>query len=542
MSFIEFLRTYWNLERQNNNNINNQINVPQHQIPVPAPRRIARNVNVGNMRDFRLRRDGRRVRMRIAEPPLIVNNPFNIQEIEDINNFVLEQNNDLNFNGGVDFVPNAPVQQLEPQPELEGVDPVFEHDEVEQNFNFAENENIVPQLEVAVENENVHDPVIEIEPHMIQPIREVVDDDAPVDLFEADGEFDDQNELVEFFEAQDRQRVDNPVQVNMNVNPAPLPANVQVPVAPAPAPAAGGGGEVQRQMENEQAIFALNDMFGLHGGPILPVIKNVLMVLTFNFVYISVIAILPYIIGIRMLKLLVLYFDYLKQLVDNSTIQYVTDSFVWKIWLMLVEWTELYKVSDFVVAVKNICNSANQVVRVDDIATIGIGYITVSTLITIVSELINYLAESPLNRLISGQVIEAVNAKALALNKTVKVGTLLFLRILVLPLILGSLLITVFNTLMLKHSIAVMAEFFALNTIGCIGLAWVFGITFMLVVTLSILQLREVLHPDILAKTIRPQETQIELMQSLLYDSKLLHAKRMVSQFLFVHSMHLFLL
>lgn len=31
------------------------------------------------------------------------------------------------------------------------------------------------------------------------------------------------------------------------------------------------------------------------------------------------------------------------------------------------------------------------------------------------------------------------------------------------------------------------------------------GITFMLFVTVSVLQLREVLHPDILGKIIRPQ-------------------------------------
>ena len=36
-------------------------------------------------------------------------------------------------------------------------------------------------------------------------------------------------------------------------------------------------------------------------------------------------------------------------------------------------------------------------------------------------------------------------------------------------------------------------------------LHWVLGITFMLFVTVSVLQLREVLHPDIFAAVIRPQ-------------------------------------
>ena len=47
--------------------------------------------------------------------------------------------------------------------------------------------------------------------------------------------------------------------------------------------------------------------------------------------------------------------------------------------------------------------------------------------------------------------------------------------------------------------------FIATKIVGSIALTWVLGITYMLTVTLSVLQLREVLHPDILAKGIRPQ-------------------------------------
>jgi E3 ubiquitin-protein ligase MARCH6 len=44
----------------------------------------------------------------------------------------------------------------------------------------------------------------------------------------------------------------------------------------------------------------------------------------------------------------------------------------------------------------------------------------------------------------------------------------------------------------------------------------VLGITFMLFVTVSVLQLREVLHPDIFAAVIRPQEPHPDLLGSLL--------------------------
>jgi E3 ubiquitin-protein ligase MARCH6 len=59
-------------------------------------------------------------------------------------------------------------------------------------------------------------------------------------------------------------------------------------------------------------------------------------------------------------------------------------------------------------------------------------------------------------------------------------------------------------------------------------LHWVVGITFMLTITVSILQLREVLHPDLLAPIIRPQEPQPDLLLQLLQDSGLVHLKRMI--------------
>merc|ERR1712185_308902 len=50
----------------------------------------------------------------------------------------------------------------------------------------------------------------------------------------------------------------------------------------------------------------------------------------------------------------------------------------------------------------------------------------------------------------------------------------------------------------------------------------------MLFVTVSVLQLREVLHPDIFASIIRPQEPHPDLLGSLLQESGATHARRMV--------------
>ncbi|KAJ0405548.1 hypothetical protein P43SY_009597 [Pythium insidiosum] len=67
------------------------------------------------------------------------------------------------------------------------------------------------------------------------------------------------------------------------------------------------------------------------------------------------------------------------------------------------------------------------------------------------------------------------------------------------------------------------------NMVGAILVHWVLGITFMLFVTVSVLQLREVMHPDILANVIRPQEAHPDLLRSLLSENSMKHARRMVA-------------
>ena len=470
MSFIEFLRTYWNLERQHNANANaNNGPVPAVQVPaapLPAPRRPVRNINIGPFRgELRARADARRMlrpmgprRMRFGmrvdvpadirrDPPLDEREVIqaNIARWQDnIDRYVNEgpgpvgeqphedevQHPPADVNGPMDpgvfdraDDANADLQQ-EPMEDIvalqNAVEDAFEAeflgDEVE---GPAQQGEVVPNIPMAAVDAPIA-PIVDplgIENINIEPIRGIDEDEAPVDLFEADGEFDDQNELVEFFEAQDRQGQVPVGQANLNAAPQPPVRNIQ------PAAVAPGVDNAQRQMDNEQAMFALNDLFGLHNGPLYPVVKNFLIVLLFNLVYVTTVAILPYAIGLRMAKLLHMYCN---QVVNNVFSPIATGSQLWALFLAAVDWAGVHKVAVFVAAVRKICTEANQVVRVDDIATIGVGYMTLSFLITVVSELIHYLSESPLNRLISGQIIESINGKAMALNKTVKVGSKTF--------------------------------------------------------------------------------------------------------------------
>ena len=112
-----------------------------------------------------------------------------------------------------------------------------------------------------------------------------------------------------------------------------------------------------------------------------------------------------------------------------------------------------------------------------------------------------------------------------ALVAVVKVGVLLFLRIFLMPIALGTVRCTICVDLSLdislsffigglflrclnslvEYSTAEWVAFSVSNVVGLLSLAWVLGISYMLVVTLSVLQLREVMHPEILAKVIRPQ-------------------------------------
>ena len=59
-------------------------------------------------------------------------------------------------------------------------------------------------------------------------------------------------------------------------------------------------------------------------------------------------------------------------------------------------------------------------------------------------------------------------------------------------------------------------------------LHWFVGMAFMLVVTLAVLQLRESLHPDVLAPLIHPPHDDDEMLRLLLLEPNLVHVKRIV--------------
>lgn len=112
------------------------------------------------------------------------------------------------------------------------------------------------------------------------------------------------------------------------------------------------------------------------------------------------------------------------------------------------------------------------------------------------------------------------------ISGVVKVGFLLFLRVFFTPTLLGTTILASYN-LLARYDEEIWIGFFCRNFVGALMLTWALGICNMLLVTLTVLQLREVLHPDILAKIIRPQEPHLDLLSSLTHESGLVHVRRL---------------
>lgn len=108
-----------------------------------------------------------------------------------------------------------------------------------------------------------------------------------------------------------------------------------------------------------------------------------------------------------------------------------------------------------------------------------------------------------------------------------KVVILIFLKMVFLPFLLG-LWLDISTLELYKSSISERVVFAGVDIVGFFLLHWLVGITFMLIVTVSVLQFREVLHPDIMAKIIRPQESQTDMIANLLQDDGWTHVKRIV--------------
>ena len=295
--------------------------------------------------------------------------------------------------------------------------------------------------------------------------------------------------------------------------------------------------------------IALDELLGVRG-PLVAVIRNLLWLLAFNAVYIGFFCFVPRTVGSAVCSLI---FNTTEFGHGGSNI------------------TEAYQNLSSNMSISNILKTIDAeseqqqtVFRFNDFATVTFGYLAcaaaawISRLLWLMSQRIGFLSAQgrrtghgeldemrevmdEMNRIVNvhmhnGPQLEddppgwAVNMTlgfALeAMMAVVKVGVLLFLKMFLLPILLG---------LCLDISVASVFGFKIEDRVAYTGgdlfssilLHWICGITFMLLVTVSVLQLREVAHPDLLSQIIRPQEPQPDLLGNLMHESVSTHAKRM---------------
>jgi len=123
-------------------------------------------------------------------------------------------------------------------------------------------------------------------------------------------------------------------------------------------------------------------------------------------------------------------------------------------------------------------------------------------------------------------IVLTLNSILDVMTGIVKVGLLLMIKMFLLPIALGFCLdaatLSFLGSSLEERVVYAGQDLFSFSLVH-----WVAGITFMLLVTVSVLQLREAVHPQLLAQVIRPQEPQPDLLGNLMHESMFTHAKRM---------------
>jgi E3 ubiquitin-protein ligase MARCH6 len=288
---------------------------------------------------------------------------------------------------------------------------------------------------------------------------------------------------------------------------------------------------------------ALDELLGFRG-PLLALIRNLLWLLIFNTAYLGVFAFTP-------LKFGGSVYELLSKMLPNFDA--VLPGNLWETFITSMQ--ELDRKS----------NESNLIYQPSQIAKMGLGYASFSILIFLLQAALAVAlrrrerqAASP-NGAIGGAVrddppildgVERVADQNIPFRENnpfrddeapgkrilgflecagaiAKVVILLLIKMLFLPLLLGIWLDWATLSLFEK-TWSDRIEYAGSDLFGSTFLHWVTGITFMLLVTVSVLQLREVAHPDILAGVIRPQEPQPDLLGNLLQETGATHTKRVL--------------
>lgn len=317
--------------------------------------------------------------------------------------------------------------------------------------------------------------------------------------------------------------------------------------------------------------IALDELLGVRG-PLLAVGRNLLWLLAFNAVYLGFFAFVPRTVGAAIGS--IFFNTTMSQNFSMSDDENATE-------VIAFNFTEKFSVVNLWQAIDAESSRQSAAFRLHDVATVLLGYLTLACAVIFfrfmwfLSHKVRFFrnahtrignhdfddvqeAIDEVNRLVhafghdGAPVAEEPHGVALglavgialdAMISIVKVGVLLFLKMFMLPIVLGLALdastISLFGSTLDERVTYAGRDLFSF-----IMLHWVAGITFMLIVTVSVLQLREVAHPELLAQMIRPQEPQPDLLGNLMHESVATHTKRMVLSLIiyaFLLTVHVYL-
>ncbi|TYZ64274.1 hypothetical protein PybrP1_003139 [[Pythium] brassicae (nom. inval.)] len=268
--------------------------------------------------------------------------------------------------------------------------------------------------------------------------------------------------------------------------------------------------------EHMEINIAVDELLGLRGDFVV-LFRNVSWLLAFNGAYLGLFAFIPYTLGSTLLSagakiMTAIPFDALP-FASAFTLEDAAPDAALPLGAFTAK--SLQQAVDD--ARKN-----GDCLQLVDLCTCLAGYASICLTIVLWRFMVT-TASSYIHRPLMGGLLWALRC----LTAIVKVTTLLLLKMVVLPILLGVGID--FATLRLFDVTAQARIAFCMqHMVGSLMVHWVLGITFMLFVTVSVLQLREVVHPDILAKVIRPQEDHPDLLRTLLSEKCVKHARRML--------------
>lgn len=363
-----------------------------------------------------------------------------------------------------------------------------------------------------------------------------------------------------------------------------LPA---LPPPPPPPPALDDGAELDINI-------ALDELLGLRG-PLGVVIRNMLWLLAFNAIYLGVFVFTPRMVGLALSSIVLnnssLAAGLGRATTPNTSVWNETLSNATAILPKNSTTSMLFNISspmDVIWAIETQSAMLKTTFRLSDVLGVLLGYATCAAAVLfanflwMASERFEWMhtrrhgrggiagenndanmddvrdALDELNRMIDGDdggdeairndqrgmaFVYALGVVLKAMSAVVKVGVLLMLKMFFLPVALGLCLDAATLTL-LNGSLEERIRFAIIDLFSFTLLHWVAGITFMLLVTVSVLQLREVMHPNILAQVVRPQEPQPDLLGNLLHERVSTHMRRMAMSlvvYAFLLSLHVYI-